>query len=47
LSARKIGLPAASIDADCQVAAEFDDHLRGCQLSRLLGGGREYRGPRI
>ena len=37
LTAGKISLPSASIDADREMATQFDGHIGGCQASRLLG----------
>ena len=40
LTPGKVGLPAASIDADREMATQFDGHLRGCQLPASFGGRR-------
>ena len=41
LTAGQVGLPAASIDADREMATQFDGHMRGCQRPASFGGGRD------
>jgi hypothetical protein len=38
LTAGQIGLPAASIDADREMATQFDGYMRGWQLSEVSRG---------